>query len=201
MTSHCRFLLTSLLALLCLSQVFCQNDELDCRDAGTVCNIMDYGASEGTRDQGADVGPAIIKAYTHCVQKSKGPATLLIPAGKEFRLASHVIIDKPRDLIFQWDGNIHLSRMYNVKGFNLNGAMVQFTHADGVKLQGKGTFFGYGVSYRQGVKNGENVAMEKRPRMIMFFKASNIEWVELSSFRLLFFADPFHLIPCTESPA
>jgi hypothetical protein len=153
----------------------CQSVDVARKDSRKVCNIMDFGATEGTRDQGADVGPAIMRAYTQCVQKSNGSATLLIPAGKSFRLMSRVLFDKGRNLVVQWDGNIHLALMFRVNGFNLNGAMIQFMHCEGVKLLGKGTFFGYGVLYRQQAKVGNDVPLEKRPRMIMFYKANHVE--------------------------
>jgi hypothetical protein len=137
---------------------------------------MDFGATEGTRDRGADVGVAIMRAYTECIQKSKSPPTLLIPAGKDFRLQSRVIMEKARNFRFQWDGDIHLSLMYNDKAFNLQGAMIQFVHASNVQLVGKGTFFGYGSMYRpNGVHGSGGTSIDKRPRMIMFFKVTDIE--------------------------
>lgn len=65
--------------------------------------------------------------------------------------------------------------MQKEKGFNLNGAMFQFLHCTGVKLVGKGTFFGSGSLYRPNGVHGSDGAIEKRPRMIMFYKASHIE--------------------------
>lgn len=164
------------LALFFFTQVFCEC-EVDKRadEQRTICNIMNYGASQGTRNDGADVGVAIMKAYTECVQKSNGPVTLLIPSGKSFRLMSRVVFDKARNIIIQWNGDVHLADMHKVQGFNLNGAMIQFTHCNDVKLLGKGTFFGYGVEYRLGSSFGNDVPMEKRPRMIMFYKALNVE--------------------------
>lgn len=175
MKSFRSFIILFLFGALTFSHAACEVDDVARRDGGKVCNFMDYGAIEGTRDQGADVGPAIMRAYTQCVQKSNGPATLLIPAGKSFRLMSRVVLDKARNMVIQWDGDIHLALMFKVSGFNLNGAMFQLTHCEGVKLLGKGTFFGYGVLYRQQAKVGNDVPLERRPRMIMFYKANHVE--------------------------
>lgn len=49
---------------------------------GTICNILDYG---GVADGKTCVGPAISTAFSDCVLKASGGATLLIPPGNYSR--------------------------------------------------------------------------------------------------------------------
>lgn len=88
---------------------------------------------------------------------------------------SRITFDKAHKMIVQWDGDIHLALMFKVNGFNLNGAMMQFMHCSEIKLLGRGSFHGSGVLYRQGAKVGKDVPLERRPRLIMFYKASHVE--------------------------
>ena len=52
---------------------------------GTICNVLDYG---GVADGKTCVGPAILSAFSGCVLKASGGATLLIPPGNYLRITT-----------------------------------------------------------------------------------------------------------------
>jgi len=47
--------------------------------SGTICNVLDYG---GVADGKTDIGVAITNAFSQCVVKASGGATLLVPEGE-----------------------------------------------------------------------------------------------------------------------
>lgn len=140
---------------------------------GTVCDITKYGATPGNRDQGADVGVAIMKAYNDCVLKNPG-STLLIPAGKEFRMISHVNIKSNAvPFTIQWEGKIHLALLFKIPGADSNGAMFHFQNCAHIKIQGNGGFEGYGPLYRpNGVSH--TLTFSGRPQFFLFEHCTDV---------------------------
>ncbi|KAG8860324.1 hypothetical protein FRB96_003973 [Tulasnella sp. 330] len=65
-----------------------------------ICNVLDYGGSIGS----ADIGPAILSAYTNCVQKAS-TATLYVPPGS-YDMQTWVTLDDGNNWAFQMDGVI-----------------------------------------------------------------------------------------------
>lgn len=47
--------------------------------SGTICNVLNYGA---VADGKTDIGVAITNAFSQCVVKANGGATLLVPEGE-----------------------------------------------------------------------------------------------------------------------
>ena len=47
--------------------------------SGTICNVLDYG---GVADGKTDIAVAITNAFSQCVVKASGGATLLVPEGE-----------------------------------------------------------------------------------------------------------------------
>ncbi|CAZ79449.1 unnamed protein product [Tuber melanosporum] len=118
--------------------------------SGTICNVLNYGA---VADGKTDIGVAITNAFSQCVAKASGGATLLVPEG-EYLITTGVVLNAGTKWAFQLDGLITLSEDGR---FNGNAIVVKrATDFEMYSSNGKGAIQGQG--YRQRISGSSQNA-------------------------------------------
>jgi rhamnogalacturonan hydrolase len=138
--------------------------------SGTICNVLNYGA---VADGKTDIGVAITNAFSQCVAKASGGATLLVPEGEYLSISfpscalgrkdsglmvaivtTGVVLNAGTKWAFQLDGLITLSEDGR---FNGNAIVVKrATDFEMYSSNGKGAIQGQG--YRQRISGSSQNA-------------------------------------------
>ena len=131
--------------------------------SGTICNVLNYGA---VADGKTDIGVAITNAFSQCVVKANGGATLLVPEGEylsrsfsfhtlrrysrliggNMTVTTGAVLNAGTKWAFQLDGLITLSEDGS---FNGNAIVVKrATDFEMYSSNGKGAIQGQGYKQR-----------------------------------------------------